>query len=248
MRVILTVAATAALVFAAPVRADDKADLQKIIDKAIKAHGGADKVGQAKASTAKMKGKVYGMVDDGIEFTAELKTQEPDKSRMDISGEFMGAKFEFVHVVNGDKGWKKMMGNTEDMDKDEIEEQKEQRYADRVTRLVGLKEKGLEFATLGDKKIGERAAIGISVSSKGHRPISMYFDKETGMLLATERRVKENSQELSQETIYRDYKDVDGVKQPHKLTINREGKKYLEAEITEYKRVDKLDDGTFDKP
>ena len=56
------------LVLAAPalVRADDDAEMKALIEKAIKAHGGADKLNKQKATTMKFKGKIYA-VGDGLE-------------------------------------------------------------------------------------------------------------------------------------------------------------------------------------
>jgi hypothetical protein len=54
--------------------------------------------------------------------------------------------------------------------------------------------------------------------------------------------------EVSQETFFDDYKEVDGVQQPMKLLIKRDSKDYLDAEISEVKLHEKLDDKTFDKP
>ena len=60
MRALLSLATAALLLFAAAARADEQADLQKVIDKAIKAHG-ADKDAKGKASTFKVKGTVHVM-------------------------------------------------------------------------------------------------------------------------------------------------------------------------------------------
>ena len=53
---------------------------------------------------------------------------------------------------------------------------------------------------------------------------------------------------MDQESLYADYKEMDGAKVPMKVTINREGKVYVESESTDVKPVDKLDDSTFGKP
>ena len=45
-----------------------------------------------------------------------------------------------------------------------------------------------------------------------------------------------------------EYQEKDGMKVPKKAVINREGKKYMELEVSEIKFVDKLPDGTFEKP
>jgi hypothetical protein len=51
-----------------------------------------------------------------------------------------------------------------------------------------------------------------------------------------------------QEVFYSNYGDVDGVKFPMKILITRDGKPYVEAENSDVKAVDKLDEKLFAKP
>src|SRR5262249_14691922 len=101
MRTFLSLSAAACLLLAANVRADD--DPQKVIERAIKAHG--ERAGKGKAAVFKMKGKFYGL-GEGIDFTADFKIQEPSQNRMDLTIEVAGEKVEIVQAIDGDKGWK----------------------------------------------------------------------------------------------------------------------------------------------
>ena len=51
-----------------------------------------------------------------------------------------------------------------------------------------------------------------------------------------------------EERLFSEYKKMDGVQVPLKLVINRDGEKYVETEVTEFKRMEKLESGLFDKP
>jgi hypothetical protein len=249
MRTFLSLASVVCLLFAAAARADEQADLQKIIDKAIKAHGADKAQKNKKATTFKLKGMVHVMAMD-LDFTGEFATQEPDKFRSVQELTVMGQELKITTVLNGDKGWVSVAGNTQELGKDAIESAKEDFYAGKVTDMTALKEKGYKLGALAEKKVGDRAAVGISVAHEGHRDIFLFFDKETGMLLMSERQARDatSGQEFKQETRYSSYKDVDGVKRPHKVDIKRDGEKFVEAEVTEYKTFDKLDDSTFEMP
>jgi len=59
------------LAVAAPTRADDEADARKIIEKAVKAHGGQEKLDKLPASTVKFKGTFYG-TGEGMDETATV--------------------------------------------------------------------------------------------------------------------------------------------------------------------------------
>jgi hypothetical protein len=246
-----TTAVALALVAAGAARADDNADTRAVIEKAIKAAGGADKLAE-KAATFKLKGKFYGM-GEGIDFTGDYSIQPPDKFRVQMEIDVNGMKLAFTQVVDGDKGWRKIgdMGTT-DLDKDELAEVHEEMYAGRVETLVALvKDKGFGLAPLGEVKVGEQAAVGVRVSHKGHRDINLFFDQKTGLILKTERVVKDQmagGKEVTQETVLGDYKDVGGAQHPMKLVIKREGKPYVEGEVSDYETKDKIEDAVFAKP
>ena len=75
---LLLTAALALGLQATPVRRDGDADARAIIDKAVKAHGGADNLAKVKASILKMKGKTEagGM---SIDFICTVSVQPPEQ-------------------------------------------------------------------------------------------------------------------------------------------------------------------------
>src|SRR5947208_1477821 len=84
-------------------------------------------------------------------------------------------------------------------------------------------------------KVNGKPAVGVRVSHKGHRDINLYFDKDKGLLLKIERTVKDlmaGGKESQEEVSYSDYKEVEGVQQPTKLVIKRDGKDYVDGEAT----------------
>ena len=54
--------------------------------------------------------------------------------------------------------------------------------------------------------------------------------------------------EFTQETTYDDYKDFGGIKKATKVTSTRDGQKFLDLEITEFKVLDKVEPDTFAEP
>src|SRR5262245_40310642 len=88
---------------APPVRADDK-DVNAILDKAIKALGGEEKLKKAEAFAEKAKGTLSFGGNDS-EFTSERTVQGVDRQRSEFESEFNGNKFKFLMVLAGEKGW-----------------------------------------------------------------------------------------------------------------------------------------------
>jgi hypothetical protein len=232
-----------------PVRADEDAKVREVVARAIKVHGGSDNLTKFKASVAKGKGKFYGL-GEGIDFTSESSIQLPDRLRNEVRSKVGDQEFTFIQVINGNKGWTKIGDNTNEMDKDMLAEAKEQMNAATITHLSCLNNKDYKLSPLGEVKVGDRATIGVRVEHKGYRDVNVFFDKEKGLLLKMETRGKDpmRGEEFASTTLYGDYKKVDGMMIPHKITIEHDGKPYVEAEVTEVKNCEKMDDSVFEKP
>jgi hypothetical protein len=138
-----------------------------------------------------------------------------------------------------------------DMNDDLLELMRDAMYTLRLTQQVfSLKDKEFELAPLGEIKVNDKPAVGIKVSSKGKKDVSMYFDKESGLMSKFDHRTKDaqTGQEVAEERIILEYQDVDGMKSAKKVLVNRDGKKFTEAEVLEVKLLDKVDDSEFVKP
>ncbi|MBY0522634.1 MAG: hypothetical protein K2R98_04525 [Gemmataceae bacterium] len=229
--------------FVAPAVADDKADAQAIVDKALKALGGEAKLAKFKAQTWNEKGTYYGM-GEGLPFTGKYAIQFPDKFRMEIENVF-------TIVVDGDKGWMQGGGETKDLTKEQLAGQKQMLYGGWVSSLQTIKDKEFTLATQGEIKIDKDAALGVKVSRKGKPDVLLFFDKATGLLAKSEFPVLSDElkgKEVKQETFFSEYKEVDGVKIPMKVVIKREGKVFVEAQLQDVKPLDKVDPKLFAKP
>jgi hypothetical protein len=231
-------------------RAEDSgAAPSAVIDKAIQATGGEALLSKYKAATWKSKGTFYGM-GQPIPYTAEWTIQWPDKSKATISGEFNDQKFAMTNVYNHDKAWMKMNEQAMEMDGDHLAAAKDEMHARRVSHLLELKDPGYKLSALPEAKVDGKAAVGVKVSSAGHRDVSLYFDKDSGLLVKSEMRIKnpDTSEEANQETFYSDYKDIQGAKEPMKITVKRDGKVFTEGENSDMKLLEQLDDKVFAEP
>src|SRR5205809_7563527 len=110
-----------------PVRAEDDKGAKAILDKAIKALGGEEKLSKVKAMTWKGKGKInFGGSEN--EFTSQTTVQGLDHFRSEFEGEFMGNKLKGVTVIAGDKGWRKIGDMEMELDKDGLATEKRTVY------------------------------------------------------------------------------------------------------------------------
>jgi hypothetical protein len=214
-----------------------------LVAKAIKAMGGEEKLKKYNAVTWKEKGTYYGM-GEGLPYTGIYSIQHPGQYRMEIEGVF-------TIVVNRDKGWIKAMGETKDLSKEQMASQISDQRAAWVTTLLPLADKAFTVTALGESKVEDRPALGVKVTRKDYPETKLFFDKKTHLLVKHEFRTKlpdAGFKEVTAETFYSAYREVDGVQSAAKWSLKHDGKLFVEAEITEMKAAGKLDEKVFERP
>jgi hypothetical protein len=242
------------LTLGGPLRSGDDSGARAIIDKAAEAQGGAAKLAKFHAAVLKGSGKLYYGTKDGIPMAGELTGEGADRLRMRVTLKPANmAPVEVVVVVNGSKGWKRIgKDSASPMPKDVLAEEREKVYCNWVATLAPLKDKGFKLAALGEAKVDGRAAVGVRVSRKGHRDVSLYFDKDNHLLLKSAMTVKNvedgSNTEMKQEIFYGEYKDFGGARWPSRIRIEQGGKRFLEMNFTEVRAAGKLDPKVFAEP
>jgi hypothetical protein len=242
--------ATAAILvlgLAVQARAADDKDAKTILDKAIKALGGEDKLAKVKAFQSKGKGTIsFG--DNDSDFTIESTVQGLDHCRQVFEGEFGGNKVKGEMVLAGDKGFRDFGGMKMDFDKDALANEKRTIYLQVLPMtLAPLKDKEYKIETAGEEKVGDKPAVGVKVTPSDKKDFTIYFDKESGLPIKLIAKVVGfMGDEFVQETFFADFKEFDGIKKATKIENHRDGKKFLVQQITEFKVLDKVDPKTFD--
>ncbi len=229
-------------------RADDK-DPTAILDKAIKALGGEEKLKKAEAISWKSKGTIrFGENENEIKTHATAKGL--DHYLRESEAEFNGEPRKFVVVLNGDKGWRKFGEEPMEMDGDALANQKRSTYLEVVPiTLVPLKGKDFKLEAAGEEKVDGKPAVGIKVTGPDQKDFTLYFDKESGLPVKLVAKVIGfRGDEYTQETTYKDYKDFDGIKKATKVDSKRDGEDFIKSEITEFKVLEKVDPKTFSEP
>ena len=144
-------------------RADEK-DTAAILDKAIKALGGEEKLSKIKAATLAGKGTISLMGMDS-EITTKTAVQGLDHFRQEFEGDFGGNKVKGVTVLAGDKGWRKFGDMGMEMDKDALANQKRAVYLTMIpVTILPLKGKDYKVAAAGEEKVGDKPAVGLKVT------------------------------------------------------------------------------------
>lgn len=224
-------------------------DPKAVVDKAIQALGGEDNLAKVKAATWKTKGKIiFGGSENS--FTGATTVDGLDHFRGEFEGDFGGNTIKGVTVLRGDKGWRKFGDNVMEMDKDAVANEKRNVYLQVIPiTLVALKGQGFKLAAAGEDKVGGKPAVAIKATGPDGKDFRLFFDKESGLPLKLVAKVVDfTGQEFEQESFYRDFQDFGGIKRATKVEFKRDGEKFLEATVTEFKVLDKVDQQTFAEP
>ncbi|HMF13798.1 MAG TPA: hypothetical protein VKE94_15875 [Gemmataceae bacterium] len=239
-----------ALIVASPVRSEEGGDAKAVIDKAIKALGGEEKLTKAlKGSSWKNKGTLSIQGSDNP-ISTESTLAGLDKYRSKFKGEFGGMEIEGVTVMDGDKGARSFGGNEMEMDKDAIANEKRTVYLSAISAfIVPLKEKGFKCEKTGEEKVDNKAAVVLKIVGPDGKDSTLFLDKESGLPLKQVAKVNNfMGQEVTQETLFSNYKEIGGIQKAAKTIIKHDGEKLMELETTEFKTLDKVDPKIFEKP
>jgi hypothetical protein len=246
---LLSIHLTAALLFAGLAAAGQNQDeAHAILEKAIKAQGGAEYLAKHQAGTVKLKGKLE--LFGGVDISQELSFQMPNKFRDETSAEVNGMQFRNIAVSDGKKAALEVNGMKIPLSEKQAAAFNEIGGLLAAGRLVPLRDKAYELVAVGEAQVNGKPAVGIRASRKGLAHVTLYFDKANYLIVKIEHRTVDfqSEQEVTQERIITEYKQVDGRPQAKTILINRDGKKFLEAEVQEYKDHEKLDDALFTLP
>ncbi len=244
--------AAVAVVFAftPALRADDAGDAKALIEKAIKARG--DKPdSKFAAMTWKDAGKFTGG-GFALPYTADWAFQAPDKYRFALVGTLGELKITITVVVNGDKAWETDGDKVREITGEKLDYVRGEVYQLWVASLSPLvADKGFTLATAKGKDVAGKPAVAVTVTRDKQRAITLYFDKDSGLLVKSETTVKDEFQkwkEVPDEAYYSDYKVAGGKQRFTKLKIVRDGKTMIEATLSDAKDAVKLDAKLFEKP
>jgi hypothetical protein len=248
MRQTMCTAALICLFAAAPLRADEA---KALLERAIKAQGGEEKLKAAQAATFKTKGNVLA---DGqqVELGGDATVQGDGHYRWSASITFMGRTENGVIVITPEKIWGKggNQANAEEAPAEAAFVRDVFRTIRLPQNLTALRAKDVTLSHLGELKVDDRVTVGLKVATKDRPDVDLYFDKETSLPLRAEIRVKEPGE--ANEKVYAftftDYKDVNGVKMFGKFSLKRDDKVTMEMELSDFQFPGQLGADAFAKP
>lgn len=237
-RLLSCAAVVAVLSLAASVRADDP---NAVIEKAVKALGGREKLEKVHAVEVKTKGTLnFGGNETPL--TAQAVSEGLDHYRLHFEGKFGGGEIKGATVIAGNKGWRKLGEDVMEFDEKSLKAEKRNLL---IQMAAG---NPLVLAKHGCKVVKAENGT-VTATGPDGKEFTITYDKDTGLPTKLVAMVTGfNGEEVKQETTYADYKDFGGVKRATKTESKRDGEPFLKQELLEFKVLDKVDPKTFEEP
>jgi hypothetical protein len=228
--------------------AEDARTARAVMDQAIKAHGGSEKLAKTELMTRQAKGGIN-LYGQELPFTDEWVLQLPERWRWTLDAGAPGQKTRLLLVVSGDKGWQSTGGIVMDISKERLEELREEAYVMWISTLLPfVRENRFSLAPLPDAVVDGRPTTGVKVTHPGRPEVKLYFDKQSGLLVKIARRAKETGLAIDKEYLYSTHKGFEGVQLPTKYVELANGRKFVEAVEMSYKFPRSVEDKTFARP
>jgi hypothetical protein len=230
-------------------RAQAQGDAKAIVDKAVAAIGGADKISKAAGESWKAKGTIsFGGMES--EFTISSTVQGLDKIHTEFEGDFGGNNFKALTVLNGKEGWRQFNDMTMDLDDAGVSNEKRTIYLGLIPVILSpLKDPAYKVEAKGEEKVDGKPANVLKVTAPDGKDLTLYLDRESGLPVKMVAVVTGfGGEDFTQENTFADYKDFNGIKKATKVTAKRDGEPFLTQTITEFKLLDTVDPALFKKP
>jgi hypothetical protein len=220
-----------------------------VIEKAIRAHGGEARIERSRARQTKNRG-TFSVGGQDLPFTQDVSYEWPNRFKGLLDLQSAAGAVTVVTVYDGQHAWRSMQGQTQELLGQALAEVKEETYVTQLMRLTHLRLPGLQLSPAPAAAVAGRPAVAVKVSCQEHRDVTLYFDRESGLLVETRRQAVDvkTGKEYLEEKVFTDYRVTDELPWPRRVTVYRDGQKFIDMETVEVREVEKMDAGVFAKP
>lgn len=213
-------------------KVDESVTVESILDNYIKAQGGKEKLQAVNDVTTSLKGKVQ-----GFDITLTISRKSPNK----LFQELDAGVFKQTTIFNGESGKQIANGQEQPIEGSQLEELK---YQSTFNLYFDYNKHGITPAIKGIKDVNGKDAYEIELTLPSGKKWYHYFDVESGLKVREIATVDTPQGSFNQTVDMSDYREVNGLLYPHKLT-QQLGPQSIDLEVTEIKVNQNLSDTMF---
>ncbi len=221
-----------------------------VLNKAIEAHGGKEKLAKHTARKLKCQGTLAGPDGGQFQFSSTYYFDTPNRFRADYQLTVGEATVPIIQIVDGDKGWMKIGDEVAALTKAQMESFKANLRADAALRLVPLLDKTVNLSLVGEIEDDGNKLTGITATGKDGLDVSIYVDSKTHLIVKQEYPAKDffTGKQALYELRASKHKATNGVMLPTRLVYSADEKTLTSADVESTEFVDKFDASLFAKP
>ena len=208
---------------------------EDVIDKYLETIGGRAQVKSVKDRTTTMRGKTMG---ENLSITIQQKT--PNKLRQEINT----GTIKQTIIFNGKEGTMIMGVEQSVLEGNELEKL---RLEAQMNFLLDPESFGVEIELIGIDIIDSVQCYNIRMNMEDGANWNQFYDVESGLKIKEIKGVETPQGFYDQESLFRDYRDVDGLKYPFKITQTL-GTQTIELNIEKIETNTGMQDDLFEIP
>lgn len=217
--------------------------VDELIAKNVEARGGMDKL--KSVQTLRLTGRMT--MGPGLEAPIVLTLKRPSSMRMDLTFQGMTA----VQAYDGKNGWQIMpfQGRTEPepLSPEDLKEAAQE--ADIDGPLVDYAAKGHKVELIGKEPVEGSDAWKLKVTLKDGDIRYVYLDADYFLQVKSEGKRMVRGSELETDTLFGDFKEVDGLVFPHSIDSGAKGHPERQKIAVEKIEINvPVDDASFQMP
>lgn len=211
---------------------NQEVDPEEIIERYISAIGGAENLNKVQDRTTIMRGTAMDQT-----MTLIIKQKAPNKFRQEIKV----AGMDQVLIYDGEKAVMKIGDQQMDVPEEQLDQLKVEAA---MELLLNPEEYGVTFSYEGEEMVDNKKCDVLKMQTESGVNSKIYFDKETGLKVLEKKSTVTPMGSMEQTIEFSDYKEVAGVKYPHKLKQSF-GPQSVEVTVSSIKVNTNLSDDIF---
>jgi hypothetical protein len=219
-------------------------DAKVILDKAIKALGGEEKLSKIDGLSWTSKGAIK---ESGL--VREMTTVVTFQGLNRVRREHRVYRARSWTILNGDEGWH-VSGSYRAMDADAVATEKRNIYLQLVpTLLVPLKSAGFKYEAAGEEEVRGKPASILKITAPDGKDFTLSFDKQSFLpVKEVARSIAPDGKERVEEVTFSRYKDLGGIKKATMIEVEIDAQNFSFFEIVDFKVLDRVPLNTFTRP
>ena len=218
----------------------DVAKAKEILVSVVNAHGGSEAIKAVKSVVSQ--GQVTIAQMGGIETGLKVSSLYPDKLRQDM----ITPQGDMSILFNGESGFMVSPMGSQPLPPEMSVSLKDATFRDTIPLLQYLTDNDIPIQFSGSEEVEGIPASVLLLTQPSGESLKIYVSEETHLILKYAFRETEMGTTMEKETIFLDYRDVDGIQIAFNVIQNVNGEIYTDSKLTKVEINSELDESIFE--